>query len=436
MIARLDVPAMLALGGVVLVLVASPVSAQPADSATVEIAAAEIPGLPIDVLENAVDALPETRSAAAGRDAAQATAAELRAGPHEWNAYGSGQRRSVDDEGRYSEWEVGVERGLRTPAKRSLDVERGDLAVQLATAAYASARLAGGERVVEAWFRCLAAASRARHAVAAEHIAKDTIAAVRRRQELGDASQLDLALAATEQATARAEGTAARLALDAAQRELQAYGVELDCTGVQPFAPPSAATSEPGSARWASDADPAVRGAEAAAGLAAAEAERARAERVPDPTLGLYYGRERDAAEKIVGARVAVPLPGARQRAVAGRTMAEARAAVAEADARRRDAALRIAQLEADARRGPEIASAKADTAAQQQEIARLQWRAYELGEADLADALQARSRALPAAVDADAAILDAWRARALLALRKAAAAAAAESVTPDPASR
>jgi len=68
-------------------------------------------------------------------------------------------------------------------------------------------------------------------------------------------------------------------------------------------------------------------------------AQRLDAERLPDPTLGVKFGSERDGQERIVGVQLTIPLPGS------GRA-ASARAGAAEADVASAREALVLARVE------------------------------------------------------------------------------------------
>ncbi len=152
--------------------------------------------------------------------------------------------------------------------------------------------------------------------------------------------------------------------------------------------------------------------AEAASGRQQALARRADAERLPDPTLGLRWGSERDGAERVVGVHLIIPLPGA------GRE-ASARASRAEVDAAAAREALVRSRVEAEARQVWQRAGAAhahwqrmEEVAARMEDNAALLEKAWRHGEGQIGDLLAARRQALEARLGARQAELDANEAR------------------------
>src|SRR5690606_20889192 len=105
-------------------------------------------------------------------------------------------------------------------------------------------------------------------------------------------------------------------------------------------------------AQQALDGDHELHAAQAAAASAQAEAQRAFAERRPDPTVGVEYGIERSSDERILGAFVSIPLGGEARRAAADAGAARASALGQRAEARRRLIDAQIATLLSAARSG------------------------------------------------------------------------------------
>jgi outer membrane protein TolC len=137
-------------------------------------------------------------------------------------------------------------------------------------------------------------------------------------------------------------------------------------------------------------------------------------DRWPDPTLGVTYSRARDGAETIGGLKLSIPIGVRRRHAEAARAAASATAATAEHLATRQDSERNWIQIDTDVRRAHQTWSALAEAERQHRRAADLSQRAFELGEASLADALLARRAALQAALVERAAALDSWRARAI----------------------
>lgn len=72
---------------------------------------------PTDTVVQVLAQLPQVRAASAGIPLAQARSQRLQAGPHDWVAKVATNRRSDTQGGRFSETEIGLETGMRWPAK-------------------------------------------------------------------------------------------------------------------------------------------------------------------------------------------------------------------------------------------------------------------------------------------------------------------------------
>jgi len=158
-----------------------------------------------------------------------------------------------------------------------------------------------------------------------------------------------------------------------------------------------------------------VRLAQAQLRKARAAAERVRAERIPDPTFGLYTASEVGGQERIVGVTVSIPLPSGLRSRRADKAVHSVEAARQEVEQRKRRLEAEVAAAVATAEgtfRGVQIAEAGSRA---MQDSAQLMQRAYSLGEAELQSLLTARRQAAVAAQSALAARVAALRAYYLL---------------------
>ena len=158
-----------------------------------------------------------------------------------------------------------------------------------------------------------------------------------------------------------------------------------------------------------------LRLAQAQLGKARANADRVRAERIPDPTFGLYTASEVGGQERIVGVTVSIPFPGGQRSRRADKAVHSVEAARQKVEQRKRRLEAEIAAAVATAEgtlRGAQIA---ADGSSAMQESAQLMQRAYSLGEADLQALLTARRQAALAANNALASRAAALKAYSLL---------------------
>jgi Outer membrane protein len=142
------------------------------------------------------------------------------------------------------------------------------------------------------------------------------------------------------------------------------------------------------------------------------QASRAEADRLPDPTVGLRYGSERDGNEKIVGLALSIPLPGSARGATAQGVTAQA-----EMAAHQEGGVLR--KVETEAANSYAAAGAAYDTwqksrtvADKMQANADLMAKAYALGEAGLPEVLMARRQSMEASLGATLAQVDAAESR------------------------
>jgi outer membrane protein, heavy metal efflux system len=403
------------------VLIAALVGAAPA------LAGDAVLDLPAAELDAAVELAPEAAMAQAQLQEAQAQARIERSMAPGWLARASSQSRRVRGERDFREWDVSLEHGLRLPGKRTLDRSVGEFGIARAQAVLGDARRNVATSIMNDWYQCVGAAARRTRAAEDVRATGDLEQAVVRRSALGDASQMELAQARAERAAVQAVSSAAEEELRSAQTRLQTRGVTRACEAEIPPVPASAEILLPDPVM-----DPAVRAAAAAASLARARAARARAEKWSDPSLGLRYSQERAGLERIVGVFLSIPLPSRRLAAEADRAAAQSHIAESEQRQAEQQAVLRrdeaLARLRAArARWHPLDESARLQAAASQQ-----LWRAYVLGEVDLATALTALRNSRAARGQVLDCAVDVWHAEALVRLmvESQVSVAAADEVT------
>jgi outer membrane protein TolC len=146
-------------------------------------------------------------------------------------------------------------------------------------------------------------------------------------------------------------------------------------------------------------------------------ARRQQADLRPDPTLGLHFSRERSGQDNLLGVSLSLPLPGEGRRARVAVAREETRAlAQLEAAAKARiEGEIRAAYMQLQGALSRQ--QAQEDMARQLDGYADLAWRAYQLGETGLAEALNARKSARDARREALTTRLDAHEAAARLLL-------------------
>lgn len=380
--------------------------------------AADQPDLPATAqVAQALRSHPMVRAAAAGVRAEEANRDRLDAGPHEFALrFASQRRQDRTADLRFREHEIGIERAIRLPGKAALDAGIGAAGVTQARYALGDAMHESGRQLLARWFEWQREAAAARDWQAQVASLREQHAAVLKKVGAGETAKLEALLSAAQLAQAEAQ-----LAQVQARRERVAVELGQHFPGIVlpervALLPPAGMDDAAGAKeRWrerilAENHELAV--ARSAAQRSRLEAGRLDAERLPDPTLGLMVGSERDGQERIVGLQLTIPLPGAARAASARFGNAEAEAAAARE-------ALALARAEAEARQTINAALNShaqwrrlADVAARMEENARLLDKAWRLGEGQFAELQTARRQAIEARLAATQAQLDANEAR------------------------
>lgn len=331
--------------------------------------------------------------------------------PYEWSARTSVQRRRVEQGAGYNEWNVGIERTIRLPGKANADKLLGNGAYEEGEARY-------GEAIHETALELLGLWLDWTHAEAANEltrtqlqIVQDNLAVVEKRVKAGDASKLEASLARAEVAEQR------RLDLEASTTATVAWGKlkgRFPAMSRQYSIVPTALPLAVGMEYWRDrilDSSDELRIAQAQLAYADANSARARADRIPDPTVGLYTSSEVGGRERLTGVMLSIPIPGSNRTSRANKAVHSAEISRQEVELRKRELESSIAGQVASANGALtawEIANAGA---AEMTTNAQLTQRAYSLGEADLQLLLNARRQSAVAASTALSAKVAAARA-------------------------
>jgi outer membrane protein TolC len=378
------------------------------------LAAEATPNLPPeDVVIRVLRSNPTVQAAASQQRVEEANRQRLEAGPYEWNLRLGGQQRKAYPTGgpdeRFNEWHAALERPLRLPGKAAVDAELGAAGVSLAEMAHGDALHETSRQLLASWFVWL----RENAAVAqwGEQVSllQQQTSAVQRRQQLGDAAQLESIQSAAALAQAEAQFAQAKVRQQGAGESLRRRFPGLPLTVPAPLAEPQPIGGK------ASEWIDAILAESHELGLARGQTQQARIaagrtsqDRLPDPTFGVQVSRERGGEENVLGAYVSIPLPGGARRA-------SANAALAQVDAIGQREAAMLQKISAEA--AGLYAAADAALATWQasrhasESLARsaaMTARAYQLGEGSLNDLLAARRLANEAALAATLAQLDA----------------------------
>ena len=367
------------------------------------------------VLQRAVESSVVVQLARARLAEAQEQATLDSLGPYEWTVSGASARRRVDGDGSFLDWDSALERTVRLPGKAQLDRKAGQLRIQQATAELAVAQRSAHAAMLQAWFNCLGARERARLLGQDMQLLQKIADSVGQRRLAGDLADLDEALVIADLASVRAEVAVQRAdAVNAAR--LLAIWQDMPSCDLEVWDSPTAdgGTGTPVRAADRARSDPGTVASQAIAERAAVMAARAQRDRWPDPTLGVTYSQERDGAERIGGLKVSIPIGVRRRHAEAARAAAASTVAAAEHLLTRQEIERLWIQVETDPARAHQSWLALAEADRQQRRAAELSQRAFDLGEASLAEALVTRRAALQTSLAELSAALEWWRARAV----------------------
>lgn len=362
----------------------------------------EVPGLLSPaVVRPLLEAAPAVVTARATTSVLQHESQGLEASPYEWTAQLSGQQRRQEDGPSHNEWSIGVERGIRLPQKAAADRQLAQVLTQQADVQYDEAVHEAAREFADLWVEWLTAEQAYRLATENQQSMQVNFDIVQKRMRAGDASKLDVGVADAEVAEQRRLTNEAKTRAAVAWSRLSSRfpGFREQKTALPQ---PQALVQDDG--YWkerilsTSDELSLIR-----LNLQKVElhARRAQADRIPDPTLGLFTASEGGGSERVTGITVSMPIPGSSR-------LARSKQASAEGVVARQQLAEKTRQLESDA--AADLASARGmygtwkiaeEGARTVQENTRLTQRAYTLGETDLQALLLAQRQAGKASNDA-----------------------------------
>ena len=291
-------------------------------------------GLPdAAAVQTALDTHPSVLAARARVDAARAHANALSRGSYEVEVTGRYDKRRVDFEGDFDEYNFELSRSFRLPGKAALDRKVGMYSVTEAENLAEDAKHQAALMLIAYWWDWLGAEEQARVDRQAVGNYQRALKAVLRRVELRDAAQLDAdqSAAALASASSLAEQSAGRAAV--ARARLQAHFPALALGQTAPSVPvpyvPERGLAPLRELVLSNSHE--IAAADARAKAMSAKADRDGKDRMADPTLGLRLFSERGGMERGAGFAITFPLGGGHRKALASQSRAEASAAQADA---------------------------------------------------------------------------------------------------------
>ena len=373
-------------------------------------AAPTIPGLPAeDAALAAIEQDPLLLQARHAVEAARHGAAMQRQGSYEWTVGSTVQRRRADGSPSQREWSAQLERTVRIGGKAELDRRLGDSSEALAQSQWATARIEAALRLLEGWLDWQGARLSEQLLTEQLRLAEENVRAVALRHKAGDAARLDLRLAESDASDMRRQQGLAQTARARAEAALRLHypGLALQST---PLADPGQLTM-PVLSPADIDGHPRLAAASQALEQARLLAQRVRADRMPDPTLGVFTSSEAGGRERVTGISLSIPLSGSYREQAARQAWQQVNVAQSAFDHQRRELELQLSLLAQEVGDSAARWKQSTDTANALQEIAALTQKAYAAGEADVHALLLAQRRALEARSAAQSARNDAMRA-------------------------
>mgnify|MGYP000653222883 CR=1 FL=1 len=307
----------------------------PASSSTV--ASVLAPYLPAEAaVKDALISSPLMQAARSKKEAGTARAKGIDSGTAEVTLRSTSQRRRDVSAGtQLHESMVSIERPVRFWGKRGMDADLATQTQAFADIEYADAMHEGARELMRSWFAYLRALADQKNAVTTFDLAAKMQRLTHIQFKHGEISQLDaeLANAEFERITAARSVADAQLAASASAFTRRYAGLVLPAHMPAALrfdtAPGLSALTEPMSVMRQEflDKNHELNMMRVDAQRLRLAADRASRDRLPDPTLGVFSGRERAGAETISGVMFSMPFPSASRFHHASAVVADAQTA-------------------------------------------------------------------------------------------------------------
>ncbi len=365
---------------------------------------------PTELARDSIDQDPAVVEARRALAASRHGAAALRLGPHEWTTKLSAQRRRYENAGTSGEWMAALERTIRIGGKAEIDARLADNELLTGQARIGEARHGAARALADLWIDTLATGRQRELWAEQLGFAQASHDAVEKRRKAGDASMLDVNVARADLIEVQRQLNAASTAQAKARAKLEVRFPTLK-HAAQPLAEPTelSMTLPQWRERILAESDP-VKIAEGQLKKAELSAARSKADRIPDPTVGVYTASEAFRNERVIGISLSIPLAGSYRSERSQQALQEAEAARARVDRQRRDEEAEVVEAYVEATGALARWRLASQGLSATRDNARLTQRAYALGEADLQSLLLARRQSLDAATAAEQARVEALR--------------------------
>ena len=345
---------------------------------------------------------------------AQSEQRKWEAGNHEFSLRAGSSRRNISNTGQHlKEWDVALERPVRLFGKSSLDDDIGAAGVVRAEYALGDARHEAGRTLLHLWFNWQRERAQAEQWRQQVQILQQQAQITEKRLRAGDVPKMELnqvqAAVAQAEVSLQQAGTRSKLAAAELRRQFPALVLPLHTGISEPQ--PIVQNLDYWKKRFLADNHQ--------LGMVHAEnriqqllAQRSRADRMPDPTLGIRYASEMGGNEKVTGVYFSVPFSFGLRSATAASAGYQAEISAERETSVRQQLENDIYSAYIQATGSYAAWRQARDAAASTRRNADLATRAYSLGENDLLQVLNARRLALDSMLAETVAQFDANEAR------------------------
>jgi outer membrane protein TolC len=240
----------------------------------------------------------------------QANKLKWQSGNYEFNVRaGTGQRRIAQPDQNFNEWDIAIERPIRLPNKMMIDSDIGDEVVNRAEQALGDAHHEIGRTLLHLWFNWQREQAQVNQLQLQVGILKQQANFTEKRYKAGDAPKMEWnqAQAAVSQAAASLQQAKLRMQLAGSDLSRQFPAVILSPKQILSTPVPI----EHDFVYWKDlilDHNHEVELAKSEQRIQQMLAQRGRADRIPDPTVGLRYSNEMGGNEKITSLYLSIPL--------------------------------------------------------------------------------------------------------------------------------
>ncbi|MEW5905084.1 MAG: TolC family protein [Pseudomonadota bacterium] len=378
------------------------------------LAAEDLP--PHEVVDRALDSYVDVLNARSRMQMEQSERRRRASGDYEFTVQGGVYRDRMQEGAalnHYRDWEVAIERPFRLPNKMFIDSDIGAAAIARGENTMADARHTAARLLLQLWFTWQREQAQVMQWQEQMDILQQQALITEKRIKAGDAPRMELNQVKAAAAMSDVSLQQARLRAQLAAEELQRQFSALPLPEQLPLLEPQAI--EQPLEYWRDiilHDNHEIALAQAEAAYQQGLAERASADRLPDPTLGLKYTSLLDHRQRIAGLYVSFPLGYTARSAHADSAQAQADIAAEQARAMQRRVGSDIFNAYTRAVSTYAIWQQGNEAAKSLRQNAELVARAYSLGESSLDTTLIARRQALEAALAEKLARLDANEAR------------------------